>query len=191
MAYSSSPMRTAIQGRRAQLLNLPVDDTRTEESVAPGAHPDSTSKLSSRGKIDVDDSKLEGGSKPFHPNHDPHGDLAPDGEGTAKGEVEEKKAIHAKYQDKSSAHSGPNNFAQGEKLEGDTLHNESRNPEHVPVARGMGADTMGHEQSNTDEDIERHLMEGYNEAGHGRVPRTLGAKVRLALQSKKTKKEGF
>lgn len=126
-----------------------------------------------RGLAAIDDSKLPGqpgsiGDAPALEKQEPQGDLAP--EVTRVGDK-----LPSGYED-----------PEGLELQEGVEENNMMNPEHEPIPRGgMNVDQMGHEQSG-DGDIETFLMSGH-ELDQPRNPKTLGARVRAALMSKKGK----
>lgn len=103
----------------------------------------------------------------------PKGDLAPEANADDVGEgdhlAEERKAMHAK---------------ENEHLKGAIAENEAGNPEHEPLLRGNGSDEMGHEQSGQDSEFESMMQHGHEHDMLSK-PKTLGARVRAALHSKK------
>lgn len=69
-------------------------------------------------------------------------------------------------------------------LQSDLLEHEENNPEHSPALRGDELDPMGHELSpEADPSLDVFMMDGHNPDLS--KPKTLGARVRAALQSKK------
>lgn len=164
------PMHEALNRRKAKALEVHLvlgkDPVRGH---APDGH------LSAQGPVEGDHSK---------PQHDDNkGDLAPevgglDGENKDADFSEdphvasERKAMHAKMGHDSS-------------LKEELMEHHLHNPEQEPVARStMGQDALGHEESGHDADFERMMQEGHEHDTLAK-PKTLGARVRAALHSKK------
>lgn len=178
----NDPTLTAIKHRRKQHLDM---------DVIGDEHPEHA----------LDHAKLHGQPGPDEPNgHEKkhtdkeQGDLAPDSEDDSEVGEEikndpssEDHAHVAKHGDKGSFLRSPARNNVMHKLQDGLAGHEAMNPEHHPVARGNGMSELGHEQMGQDSEFEEMMNAGHEHDAPGKSPKTLGARVRLALQSKKGK----